>query len=99
MLGRIFRVIVGEIEVRELAEVAGEVELEAIVGAVMPERSDAVASLQYERGDAVLLEAYGCGEAGRAGPDDDWAVHEDAVDVTFLGISHWEEKRRKQGDG
>lgn len=79
ILGGIFREIIWEIEQRELAELLGEVEFEAIVGSVLPERGDAVAALEDEGGDAALAEACGGGEARGAGAYDDGAGMEQAV--------------------
>lgn len=51
-------------------------EFEAVVGSVLPERSNAVGSFQDHEGDAFLSEAGGDGEPGGSSSDDDWPVYD-----------------------
>lgn len=46
VLGRVLGKVLGKFEERKLAEVLGEMELEAVVGLVLPEGGYAVASLE-----------------------------------------------------
>ncbi|RAL42219.1 hypothetical protein DM860_012002 [Cuscuta australis] len=73
-LRRVLRVVLREGEVRELAELLGEVELEAVVGAFLPQRGNAVGPLEDDERDVSLFQASSDGEAGRAGADDQRAV-------------------------
>ena len=68
MFGRVFREMIREIEEWELAELAGKMELETIVAALLPQRCDAVPALQEENADAALVEARGGGEADGPAP-------------------------------
>lgn len=54
----------------------GEVEFEAVVGSILPERSNAAGSFEDDEGDAVSFEAGRHRKAGGAGPHDDGAVYE-----------------------
>lgn len=55
--------------------VLGEVELEAVVGTLLPERGDAVVALQDEERQALLPQAGGHGEPRGPRADDDGPVH------------------------
>lgn len=68
--------ILWERNVGKLAKLFGEVEFEAVVGSVLPERSNAVGSFQDDEGDAFLSEAGGDGEAGGPRSHDDWPVYD-----------------------
>lgn len=94
IFGGIFREIIWEIEQRELAKLLGEVEFEAIVGSVLPQRGDAVAALEDDGRDATLVEACGGGEARGPGAYDDGPGVEQAVYLVVCSrFFHLGEKR------
>lgn len=53
MFGRVLGEMRGERKVWELAEWLGEMEGEAVVGAMVPERGNCVRPLKYDRGEGV----------------------------------------------
>lgn len=57
VFGRVLGEVFGESEKGELAEVLGEVEFEAVVSPVLPQRGYAVASLNDQRRNALFGEA------------------------------------------
>lgn len=61
LLGGVLGEVFGESEERELAEVLGEVEFEAVVGSVLPQRGYAVAFLEDEGRDVLFREGSGDG--------------------------------------
>uniref|UniRef100_A0A8R7PYP9 Uncharacterized protein n=1 Tax=Triticum urartu TaxID=4572 RepID=A0A8R7PYP9_TRIUA len=75
VLGGVLGVVVGEGHARELAEVLGEVEAEAVVGAALPERGEAVVAVEDDGGDAARVQAGRRRDARRPRAHDDGAVH------------------------
>jgi hypothetical protein len=71
-------------DVGQLAEDLGEVQAEAVVGAVRPQVGDAVGALQDGERDPVPAERRRDGEAGRPRADDDGTVHNAAAGTLLI---------------
>lgn len=69
-----------------MAELLGKVKFESVVGVVLPQRGEAVGTLEEEEGDVLAFQAGGDGEAGGASADDDSAG--DAY-ASFTGGMVW----------
>jgi len=89
VLGEVLR----EREVRKLAELFGEVKLEAIVGAVLPERSNAVCSLQDYEWNTLVFESCSHCKTRRTSTYYHGSVHPNATPweeiLRVKVLNHW----------
>jgi len=74
-LGGVIGVVFGEGHSRELAEVARQVEAEAVVGAALPQRGDAVGAVQHHRRHPARPQARRHRQARRPRAHHDRPVH------------------------
>ena len=69
------RVIVWEGKVGKLTELLGDVQMQAVVGLVLPQGANAIRFLDDQGRHALLRKACGGCQTGRAASHDDGAVH------------------------
>lgn len=74
-LGRILREVAGEGELRQLAKLIREVELQPVVRPVLPQRGNAVGFLEDDEWHAVVPQARAHGQPRRACADDQRPVN------------------------
>lgn len=74
-LGWIFGVVIGKRKIRQLAKLLWEVQLKPIVGALLPQRGNAIGPLENDIWHTLLFEAGRNGQPRGPGPDYYGAVY------------------------
>ena len=80
--------VLREGQLGELAELLGEVELQPVVGALLPQRGDAVGALHHHERHALLLQARRRGQPRRPRADDHRPVDQHAPPVEHVLVVH-----------